>query len=73
METHQVAFFKPYPFFKGQKIHIEDGPRKGDWEVERVTDKKVKLRCPISNRTFEWHRFCYFIEDRSHVIWPQKE
>jgi hypothetical protein len=64
MAVHKVAMFRPYPFQTGQKIHIETGPRKGDWEVIGVSDRKVELRCPVSLREFEWNRFCYFMEDR---------
>ncbi len=73
METHDVTVFAPYPFRVGQKINIQTGPRKGDWEVVAVTDRKVKLRCPISLREFEWNRFCYFMEERTGVVWPNKE
>jgi hypothetical protein len=37
----------------GQKIHIEGGPRSGDWEVIGLNERKVKLRCPFSLREFE--------------------
>ena len=47
MTVHHVAMFRPYPFQVGQKINIETGPRKGDWEVIGVSDRKVKLRCPV--------------------------
>lgn len=73
METFDVTFFKPYPFFKGQKIHIEAGSRKGDWEVIEITKNKVTLKCPISGRVFEWNRFCYFAKDEPDVVWPQKD
>ena len=73
MSTHKVTIFTPYPFERGQKIHIADGPRRGDWEVMEVGDRKVKLRCPISFREFEWDRFCYFSEDRDQMEWPQKD
>ena len=56
--------FKPYPFKLGQKIKIDGGPRNGDWEVVDFTGHKVKLRCPISSREFEWDRFCYFVEEK---------
>ena len=72
METNNVTFFEAYPFRLGQKINIKSGPRKGDWEVIGVTDNKVKLRCPVSFREFEWNRFCYFVEDKSDVEWPEK-
>ena len=71
MATHRVVMFRPYPFRVGQKIHILEGGRKGDWEVIGISDKKVKLRCPVSLREFEWNRFCYFTEDREDVQWPQ--
>ena len=73
MTEHTVTLFKPYPFHDGQKINIEEGPRKGDWEVVGVTDRKVKLRCPISNREFEWNRFCYFTEEQNGRQWPQED
>ncbi|CAN2042352.1 conserved hypothetical protein [Candidatus Magnetomoraceae bacterium gMMP-15] len=72
MEKHNVIIFKPYPFKIGQKIHIDGGQRKGDWEVIDLTDRKVKLRCPVSFREFEWTRFCYFEEEKSGVQWPKK-
>jgi hypothetical protein len=71
MEKHNVVIFKPYPFKVGQKLHIDGGARNGDWEVVNVNDRKVKLRCPVSLREFEWNRFCYFVEECSGVIWPQ--
>ncbi len=52
---------------------IEEGPRRGDWEVIGVSDRKVKLRCPISLREFEWNRFCYFVEEREGAQWPQED
>ena len=73
METHHVIVFKPYPFKTGQKICIEGGPRKGDWEVIGIGDRKVKLRCPVSFREFEWYRFCYFVEEDADRIWPNKD
>ncbi|MDM8517570.1 hypothetical protein QUF76_15345 [Desulfobacterales bacterium HSG16] len=73
MEKHNVAIFKPYSFETGQKIRIEGGKRNGDWEVIGVSDYKVKLRCPVSKREFEWSRFCYFAEERSEEQWPLKD
>lgn len=64
MADESIFFFEPYPFRVGQKIHIKTGPRKGDWEVIGITDRKVKLRCPVSLREYEWDRFCYFVEER---------
>ncbi|CAB5087085.1 hypothetical protein D3OALGB2SA_1061 [Olavius algarvensis associated proteobacterium Delta 3] len=73
MSQDTVTFFDPYPFRPGQKIHIVTGPRRGDWEVIGVTDRNVTLRCPISSREFEWKRFCYVVDERDQVEWPQKE
>lgn len=73
MEKHNVTIFKPYSFEVGQKIRIDGGPRNGDWEVVGVTDRKVKFRCPISLKEFEWDRFCYFMEDCQGVQWPQDD
>lgn len=73
MKDQTVFIFKPFPFLVGQKIYIDGGPRSGDWEVVGVTERKVKLRCPISQREFDWDRFCYFTEERSGVEWPRKD
>lgn len=73
MEKHDIVVFKPYEFKVGQKIYIDGGPRSGDWEVIGLTDKKVKLKCPVSHREFEWNRFCYFAENQSDVRWPHKD
>jgi hypothetical protein len=73
MGDEKVLFFDPFPFRMGQMIHINSGPRKGDWEVIGVDERKVKLRCPVSFREFEWDRFCYFADEKSGVEWPQKK
>jgi hypothetical protein len=73
MEKNKVIIFKPYPFAVGQKIFINKGPRKGDWEVIGISDRKVKLRCPISAKEFEWNRFCYFAEELDNEEWPHKD
>ena len=73
MAMDLVAMFRRYPFRVGQKIRIEEGPRRGDWEVIGVTEHKVKLRCPISLKEFAWARFCYFVEELEDVQWPQED
>lgn len=73
MGKAKVVMFKSYPFEAGQKIYIDGGPRKGDWEVIGVSDRKVKLRCPISAREVEWNRFCYYAEERNNEEWPHKD
>ncbi len=73
MAAETITLFKSYPFKIGQKIYIEDGPRRGDWEVAGISARKVRLRCPISKREFEWARFCYFAEDSSDSPWPHPD
>ncbi len=70
MAKHKVTIFKPYPFQMGQKIRIEGSIRGGDWEVVDVTERKVTLRCPISNKEYTWDLFCYFEEEKDDVSWP---
>ncbi|MCI5145030.1 MAG: hypothetical protein D3923_05745 [Candidatus Electrothrix sp. AR3] len=69
----KMIFFKRYPFSPGQKIRIEDGPRRGDWLVTAVDEKKVMLRCPVSGTEVAWDRFCYFSEEREDFFPVQKE
>ncbi len=73
MSEERVGIFRPYPFEVGKKIYIDGGPRKGDWEVIGVSDRKVKLRCPISKREFEWNRFCYLVEESDTSPWPHPD
>jgi len=73
MEEEIVTVFRPYDFVLGQKIYIENGPRKGDWKVVGMTDRKITLQCPISLKRFEWNRFCYYVEKARVVEWPRKE
>jgi hypothetical protein len=72
MENEKISVFRTFPFHKDQKIHIENGLRRGDWLVVGVSDRKVKLRCPVSGREFEWDRFCYFAEERQDREWPRQ-
>lgn len=62
MASEKVLIFRPYPFEAGQKIHISEGGRRGDWEVLGLTERKIRLRCPLTNREYEWDRFCYAVE-----------
>ncbi|MFH0813198.1 MAG: hypothetical protein V2A69_10245 [Pseudomonadota bacterium] len=73
MAKHRVTIFRPYPFQVGQKIHIEGGQRSGDWEVIGVSERKVKLRCPVSLGEFEWEKFGYFAEECEGIEWPRKD
>ncbi len=72
MTNHKVAFFKPYPFQVGQKIRIEGSNREGDWEVVGISDRKVTLRCPLSNKEFTWVLFCFFVEEKHNASWPME-
>jgi len=68
MQTH-VTVFTPYPFTLGEKIHISQGPRHGDWTVVGLDDKKVTLQCPVSGKEFSWDHFCYMLETNVQE-WP---
>ena len=72
MSRETVVVFHSFPFVVGQKIRIEAGHRRGDWEVIGVDDRKVKLRCPVSHREVEWDRFCYLVEEKANEEWPQR-
>jgi hypothetical protein len=73
MPKYSVTQFASYPFKIGEKIHIADGPRRGDWEVVGLSDHKVTLKCPISKKEFKWSRFCYTVENLRDAKWPQEE
>ncbi len=72
MPQDNVTVFTAYPFEVGEKIRIENSPRGGDWEVIDLSERKVKLKCPVSGREVEWDRFCYFLEKKEQA-WPQKD
>jgi len=71
VSKEKVLMFTPYPFEPGQKIHITDGPRKGDWEIVKAAGRKVTLRCPRTKREYEWDRFCYYVETAKDAEWPR--
>ena len=72
MNNNEVLLFTPYPFEPGQKIHIDGGKRKGDWEVVGLADGKVTLRCPVSGKEFSWPQFCYQVGRKKMEQWPGK-
>ena len=72
MAGQQVVIFREFPFREGQKINIADGRRRGDWLVIGVSERKVRLRCPVSGREVEWDRFCYFAGEVAQAEWPSK-
>ncbi len=73
MTESTVFMFQPFDFQPGQKITIQSGPRRGDWEVIECSERKVKLRCPISRKEVEWDRFCYLFEKRDKEPWPHAD
>jgi len=73
MSSHDVTVFSPYVFEVGEKITIDSGPRRGDWEVIAISERRVRLRCPVSQREVEWDRFCYLVEKRKGVSWPSPD
>jgi len=73
MPGHRVSVFRPYPFAPKHKIHIEGGPRGGDWEVVAADAKTLHLRCPVSGREVTWKPFCYLVEERDDAEWPARE
>ncbi|MBW1918546.1 MAG: hypothetical protein JRI57_11085 [Deltaproteobacteria bacterium] len=66
----KVTIFKSYPFRVGEKIFIASGPRHGDWEVVKVEEQRIRLRCPVSQRELECNSFSYFVEERDGEPWP---
>ena len=72
MAEHRVLVFREYPFTEGDKIHIADGCRSGDWLVLGVGERKLQLRCPVSGREVEWDRTLSFAEERMQAEWPVK-
>ena len=72
MTKHKVTIFKPYPFQVGQKIRIDGSTRGGDWEVADINERKVTLRCPLSNKEYTWDLFCYFTEEKDDAPWPME-
>jgi hypothetical protein len=72
MTKQKVTIFKPYPFEVSQKIRIEGSRREGDWEVTDITERKVTLRCPLSNKEYTWDLFCYFTEEKDDAPWPME-
>ncbi len=72
MTRHHVVLFKMYPLEAGQRIRIEDGPRRGDWEVVGLTDRKMRLRCPVTFKEVEWDRFCCLVRELENEEWPER-
>jgi hypothetical protein len=70
MTEHEVIVFKGYELEVGQKIHIDDGFRRGDWLVIGVGERKIKLRCPVSGVEIEWEKPFFLAEKRRQEEWP---
>ncbi len=67
-----VLILRPYPVRVGQKITIEAGPRRGDWEIIGVGERKLRLRCPISHKELDCDRFCYVVTEAAGIPWPHQ-
>ena len=67
-----VLILRPYPVRVGQKITIEAGPRRGDWEIIGVDDRKLRLRCPISHKELDCDRFCYVVTEAAGIPWHHR-
>jgi hypothetical protein len=65
-----VLILRPYPVRVGQRITIEAGPRRGDWEIIEVGDRRLRLRCPISHKELDCDRFCYVVTEAAGIPWP---
>ena len=52
----------------GAEITIEAGPRRGDWEIIGVGDRKLRLRCPISHKELDCDWFCYVVPRRPESL-----
>lgn len=68
-----VLILRPYPVRVGQKITIEAGPRRGDWEIIEVGERKLRLRCPISHQELDCDRFCYVVTEAAGIPWPHRD
>jgi hypothetical protein len=64
--------FRPYPFQVGQRITIEGGSRRRDWEVIGLGPDKVRLRCPLTHKEVEWVTFCFLTADDPDRPWPER-
>jgi len=67
-----VLILRPYPVRVGQKVFIDGGPRRGDWEIIEVGDRKMRLRCPVSHKEIDCDRFCYVVTEAAGIPWPHK-
>ena len=67
----KVLVFGPYKFKPGQKIYINGGKRKGDWEIIDYDGEKVTLQCPVSGIKITVNQFCFLV-DEAMQEWPQK-
>ena len=67
-----VLILRPYPVWVGQKIFIEAGPRRGDWEIIGVGDRKLRLRCPVSHKELDCDWFCYVVTEAAGIPWPHQ-
>ena len=70
MASHEVLVFKEFPLEIGQKIHIADGFRHGDWLVTGSSERKIQLRCPVSGKEIVCEKTFFFAEKKLQGKWP---
>ena len=70
MAEHEVIVFREYQLKVGQKIHIVDGFRRGDWLVTGSSERKIQLRCPVSGVEIECEKTFFFAEKKLQREWP---
>lgn len=70
MAENEVIIFREYSLEVGQKIHIGDGSRRGDWLVTGFSERKIQLRCPVSGVEIACDMPLCFVEKRRQPEWP---
>lgn len=59
MGTDPVVF-KKYPFAVGQRIIRQRGDKMEDWDVIKVTDDEVTVKCPFHGDVLTWKRKAFW-------------
>ena len=72
MANYILRRFRQQPLQRGDRIHLEDGPRHGDWEVMAADEHKVTLRCPVSHRVIDVDPFYFMAAEVETDQWPTR-
>jgi hypothetical protein len=67
-----ALILRPYPVRVGQKITIQAGPRRGDWEIIGVGDGKLRRCGPISHQELDCDWFCSVVTEAAGIPWPHQ-